>query len=94
MESSSVTVFVPSALQKYTANKPMITIEASNTLEMIDRLEEQCAGIKKHLLSKTGQLHRFINIYINSDNVQDLQGLSTCLRDGDEVTIVQAVAGG
>jgi len=87
-------VFVPSALQKYTVNKSEITIEASNLLEMIAKLDEQCPGIRKHILSKTGELHRFINIYINSDNVHDLQGLSTCLCDGDEVTIVQAVAGG
>jgi molybdopterin synthase sulfur carrier subunit len=66
-----------------------------NTLEsLVANLEGSYPGMKERVLDESGQLRRFVNIYVNGDDVRFIDGLNTALKDGDEVSIVPAVAGG
>ena len=90
----AVTVLVPTALQKFTNNHATLTCTGSNVSELFDSLEENCPGIKSRLCDETGQARRFLNFYVNSEDIRFLDGINTPLKDGDEVSIVPAVAGG
>lgn len=69
-------------------------VVARNITECLDKLEIQFPGLKKQLYDERGEVHRFIEIFVNGDNVRSLQGLATALSDGDEVCILPAFAGG
>ncbi len=90
----SVKVLVPTALQKYTNNQASIDAEGSNINELIDSLEGHCPGIKSRICDEQGKPRRFLNLYVNSEDIRFLEGVDTQLNDGDEVSIVPAVAGG
>jgi molybdopterin synthase sulfur carrier subunit len=62
--------------------------------ELIDDLERQFPGIRERLVEDSGELRRFINIYVNEEDIRFLSGKGTALKDGDEVSIVPAIAGG
>ncbi len=80
-------------LQRLVGGQRAIKIEGSTVIELLDRLDEQYPGFKQQIISD-GQLHRFVNIYLNGEDVRFLQGLDTSTNSGDEVSIVPAVAGG
>ena len=90
----AVTVLIPTPLQKYTDNKATIKCVANNVGKLIDSLEEDCPGIKARLCDEEGKPRRFLNFYVNSEDIRFLDGTATPLNDGDEVSIVPAVAGG
>ncbi len=90
----TVTVLVPTPLQKFTDNKDKVECTGSNITELFDSLEESCPGIKKRLCDEEGQPRRFLNLYVNSEDIRFLEGTKTPLKDKDEVSIVPAVAGG
>jgi molybdopterin synthase sulfur carrier subunit len=90
----SVKVLVPTALQKYTNDKATLEVSGSNVSELIDSLETHCPGIKARICDEEGKPRRFLNLYVNSEDIRFLQGTETELKDGDEVSIVPAVAGG
>ncbi|MBD2354462.1 MoaD/ThiS family protein [Tolypothrix sp. FACHB-123] len=90
----SVTVLVPTALQKFTDNQAVLECNASNIAELFDSLETACPGIKSRLCDEAGAPRRFLNLYVNSEDIRFLEGIATTLKDGDEVSIVPAVAGG
>jgi MoaD family protein len=90
----SVKVLIPTPLQKFTNNQATIECSASNISELIDALEAACPGIKERLCDDKGQLRRFLNFYVNTEDIRFMQGKDTELKDGDEVSIVPAVAGG
>ena len=90
----SVKVLVPTALQKFTNNQAALECSASNISGLLDSLEESCPGIKARLCDDAGNLRRFLNFYVNSEDIRFLEGAETALKDGDEVSIVPAVAGG
>jgi molybdopterin converting factor small subunit len=90
----AVTVLVPTALQKFTDNQAVLECSGSNIAELLDSLETVCPGIKGRLCDEQGQLRRFLNFYVNSEDIRFLEGTATALKDGDEVSIVPAVAGG
>ncbi|WP_414565815.1 MULTISPECIES: MoaD/ThiS family protein [unclassified Anabaena] len=90
----AVTVLVPTALQKFTNNQATLTCSGTNIGELFDSLEENCPGIKSRLCDEKGQPRRFLNLYVNSEDIRFLEGIDTPLKDGDEVSIVPAVAGG
>ena len=89
-----VKVLVPTALQKFTNNQAELQCSASNINELLDSLELSCSGIKARLCDEQGNLRRFLNFYVNSEDIRFLEGAETVLKDGDEVSIVPAVAGG
>jgi sulfur-carrier protein len=90
----AVTVLVPTALQKFTNNQAALECTGNDISELLDSLEVSCPGIKARLCDEAGNLRRFLNFYVNSEDIRFLEGAETVLKDGDEVSIVPAVAGG
>lgn len=90
----SVKVLVPTVLQKYTDNQAVLECSGSNVKELVETLEEEYPGFKGRLRDDEGQLRRFLNFYVNSEDIRFLENEKTTLQDGDEVSIVPAVAGG
>ena len=90
----SVKVLIPTPLQKFTADQAMIECEGGTISELLDTLEQDFPGIKTRLCDEQGNLRRFINFYVNSEDIRFLDGKDTLLNAGDEVSIVPAVAGG
>ena len=90
----SVKVLVPTALQQFTNNQSTLECSGNSVTELLDSLEKACPGIKSRICDEQGQLRRFLNVYVNSEDIRFLDGAGTSLKDGDEVSIVPAVAGG
>ncbi len=90
----AVKVLIPTPLQKFTKDQATIECDGGNIIELLDALETSYPGIKARLCDDTGELRRFINFYVNSEDIRFLDGKDTALGDGDEVSIVPAVAGG
>jgi MoaD family protein len=90
----SVKVLIPTPLQKFTRDQATIESEGGTISELLDALEQDFPGIKARLCDENGNLRRFINFYVNSEDIRFLDGQNTALNAGDEVSIVPAVAGG
>jgi len=90
----AIKVLIPTPLQKFTKDQATIECGGGNIIELLDALETSYPGIKARLCDDTGELRRFINFYVNSEDIRFLDGKDTALGDGDEVSIVPAVAGG
>lgn len=90
----SVKVRIPTPLRKLTNELDVVAGEAGTLLSCIDGLETTYPGLKERICDETGEIRRFVNVYINGEDVRFLQGLETPLKAGDEVSIVPAVAGG
>jgi len=89
-----VRVLIPTPLQRLTQNQAEVAVEGSDIREMISNLEAQFPGVRARLCDETGALRRFVNIYLNEEDIRFLKGEATPLKDGDEVSIVPAIAGG
>lgn len=89
-----VTVKIPTPLRALTLNRDTVSTEAGTLQDLVANLESEFPGMRERLCDDTGELRRFVNIYVNGEDVRFLQGLSTDLKTGDEVSIVPAVAGG
>lgn len=90
----AVKVLIPTPLQKFTKDQATIECEGGSIAELLDALDQSCPGIKARLCNEEGELRRFINFYVNSEDIRFLEGKNTALNAGDEVSIVPAVAGG
>ena len=90
----AVLVRIPTPLRSLTRGAAEVQADASNVQDLIDVLESQDPGLRDRLVENGGELRRFINIYINQEDIRFLQGASTTLKQGDEVSIVPAIAGG
>ena len=90
----SVLVRIPTPMRRITGGKGQVEMEPGALSQLVDRLEESYPGFKARLLDESGELHYFVNIYVNGEDVHFLQGLETATKSGDEVSIVPAVAGG
>jgi molybdopterin synthase sulfur carrier subunit len=90
----SVKVLIPTPLQKFTRDQATIACEGSTISELLESLDKDFPGIKARLCDDQGELRRFINFYVNSEDIRFLDGKNTTLNSGDEVSIVPAVAGG
>ncbi len=87
-------VRIPTPLRKLTSDKDEVTINAANIAELIDQMEAQYPGIKSRLCDETGNVRRFINLYVNNEDIRFLSGKETALKEGDIVSIIPAIAGG
>ena len=89
-----VRVLIPTPLQRLTDNQAEVMVEGSDVRELIGNLEERFPGVKARLCDEQGTLRRFVNIYLNEEDIRFLKGEATPLNDGDEISIVPAIAGG
>jgi len=89
-----VRVLIPTPLQRLTQNQAEVAVEGRDIREVISNLEAQFPGVKARLCDENGALRRFVNIYRNEEDIRFLNGEATPLKDGDEVSIVPAIAGG
>lgn len=90
----AITVRIPTPLQKLTQNQAEVEASGTTIKELIEDLEKNFPGIKGRVCDETGKIRRFINIYVNEEDVRFLQRDETPLEDGDEVSIIPAIAGG
>lgn len=90
----AIRVRVPTPLQKITKNQAEVVVQGNNIRELIEDLEKNYPGIKERVCDEHGKLRRFINIYVNEEDIRFLQRDETPLKDGDEVSIIPAIAGG
>ena len=90
----SIKVRIPTPLQNMTQNKAEVESSGANIREVIDDLERNFPGIKERICDEKGNIRRFINIYVNEEDVRFLKQDETLLKDGDEVSIIPAIAGG
>ena len=88
----AIEVRIPTILRTYTDNEKSVTGEGANLAALIDDLESNHPGIKDRLV-ENGDLRRFVNVYVSGEDIRFQDGLDTELKDGDEVTILPAVAG-
>jgi len=90
----SVKVRIPTPLRGLTNNLDVVAGSEGTLGECIDALESEYPGIKDRICDESGEIRRFVNVYVNGEDVRFLAGLNTALKTGDEVSIVPAVAGG
>ena len=90
----SVLIRIPTPLRRMTNGKGQVEMESGTLGQLVDQLEASYPGLKARLLDDKGELHYYVNIYVNGEDVHFLQGLETSTKSGDEVSIVPAVAGG
>ncbi len=90
----SITVRIPSLLQQLTEGKKEIQVESGTVGKIISELNKHYPGTKERLLDENEELRRFVNIYVDEEDVRFLDGLATKVPDNSEVSIIPAVAGG
>ena len=90
----AVRVRVPTPLRKYTQGADEVNAQGSNVKSLVDDLEKNYPGIKERVCDETGKVRRFVNVYVNGDDIRFLQNLDTALKEGDNISIVPAIAGG
>jgi molybdopterin converting factor small subunit len=94
VDAPTVTVFVPAPLRRYCADVPELPVSASTMQHVLDTIERTQPLLYRQVCDETGAVRRHLNLFVNDDNVRDLEGLRTRLRPGDMVTILPAVSGG
>ena len=90
----SVMVRIPTPLRRMTNGKDKVEVESDNLGDLVEKLNSEFPGFKDRLVDEEGELRYFVNIYLNGEDVRFLDGLNTSTSSGDEISIVQAVAGG
>ena len=90
----AVKVRIPTPLMKLTDNQAEVSAEGGSISEVINNLENQFNGIKERICEENGSPRRFINIYVNEEDIRFLEAENTAVKDGDEVSIIPAIAGG
>jgi MoaD family protein len=90
----AVRVKLPTILRKHTDGEPLVDAEGSTVRELLSDLESRYPGITKNVVTGDGGLHRFVNVYVNDEDVRYLGSLETEVSEGDTVSILPAVAGG
>jgi molybdopterin synthase sulfur carrier subunit len=90
----SIKVRIPSPLRNYTNGADVVEIEGANIGEVLNGLKAKAAGIETRLFKGPNQLNRFVNVYLNEEDIRFLKNLETPVKSGDEVSIVPAIAGG
>ncbi|MDB6038508.1 MAG: hypothetical protein JWM99_2349 [Verrucomicrobiales bacterium] len=85
---------IPTPLRKLTNNEELIEVNAATVGDAITELQTRFPGIKERLLDETGAVRRFVNVYVNEEDIRFLQNQQTPIKAGDEVSIIPAIAGG
>jgi sulfur-carrier protein len=90
----SLKLTIPSALRRITRDADVVDVEPGTVREIISRLDESYSGFRSRVCEDDGKLRRFINIYVNGEDIRFLDNLATQVPDGAELSIVLAIAGG
>jgi sulfur-carrier protein len=88
------TVRIPTPLRKFTHGKDEVSVAAGNVRELLANLETAYPGIKERICDEQGAVRRFVNVFVADEDIRFLDNLDTAVKDGDEVSIVPAIAGG
>ena len=91
---AGITVLIPTPLRRFTGGEAKVVVAGSSVAEVLHALEADHPGIGERLQDDSGQLRRFVNVFVNGQNVRDGDGVETRLSAGDEVGIIPAMAGG
>ena len=94
MGEMNITVQIPSALRRHTGGAAKVSCSASNLNELLSALDEKFPELKPHLRDDSGQIRRFLNVYVNEEDIRFLGGSLYAFKDGDEVLLVPSIAGG
>lgn len=89
-----VKVRIPTPLRKLTHDEEVVETAAESVSDAIADLEIRYPGIKERLVDEAGEVRRFVNVYVNEEDIRFLDNASTALKDGDEISIIPAIAGG
>src|ERR1051325_872045 len=90
----SVQVYIPTPFRRANKNADRVAVEEPDAKGLLDELEGQFGALKGLVRNDQGEVHHHVNIYVNNEAIEALQGLDTTLQDGDEVSIIPALAGG
>ncbi len=90
----AATLYVPAPLRKITQGQSRVSVEAKTLGDLIERTEAEFPGFRERVIDSNGEIKRFINVFVNGVDVRKLEGKDTPVRDGDEVSLVPAMAGG
>ena len=89
-----VKVRIPAPLRSYTNGADVVETAGSSVGEVLGALKDKASGIESRLFKAPGQLNRFVNVYLNDEDIRFLKNLDTPVKEGDEISIVPAIAGG
>ena len=89
-----ITVQIPTALRRHTDGVSSVSCTASNLTEMFTALDEKFPGLKPHLRDDAGQIRRFLNVYVNEEDIRFIGNDEYAFKDGDEVLVIPSIAGG
>ena len=90
----AVTVRIPTPLRRLTQNQAEVEAEGDTIESLIENLEANYPGIKERICDESGNIRRFVNIYLNDEDIRFLDGNATVVKDGDEISVIPAIAGG
>ena len=90
----AVTVNIPTPLRKLTNNESEVAVEAGSVGDLVEALDAAYSGIAERLLDEKGDIRRYVNVFVNDEDIRFLDGKGTALKDGDNISIVPAIAGG
>ena len=90
----SVLLRIPTPLRKYTGGKAEVSAEGSSVREVFDSVESAHQGIREKIFDESGAVRRFINVFVNGEDIRHLKGPDTAVKPGDELSVVPAIAGG
>ncbi|MDA9101293.1 MoaD/ThiS family protein [Omnitrophica bacterium] len=90
----AIKVRIPTPLQKLTQNQGEVEGSAGSIKAVVDQLEQKYPGLKERICDEKGKIRRFVNIYLNEEDIRFLNQEETAVKDGDEISIVPAIAGG
>ena len=90
----AVIVRIPTPLRRLTQNQPEVEAEGDTVESLIENLEANYPGIKERICDESGNIRRFVNIYLNDEDIRFLDGNATAVKDGDEISVIPAIAGG
>ena len=89
-----IKVRIPTPLQKLTDNQAEVSMEGKTIGEVIEQLNAKYPGFKQRVCDETGKVRRFVNIFLNDEDIRFLSKEATPVKEGDEVSIIPAIAGG
>jgi sulfur-carrier protein len=90
----TITVQIPTPLRRLTSGSARVTCAASNLNELFSALDQKFPDLKPHLRDESGQMRRFLNVYVNEEDIRFLGGNAYAFQEGDEVLLVPSIAGG